>query len=99
MIDSENTYFYHNETKCDVTNLSVVDLLLEGVVCDESVYVRNLFLAVSVDPADGLTVMAWVPRCIEHDHTISAHQIDAQALECKKHSLNVCPAKLITVGL
>ena len=70
--------------KCKNANLSVVDLLFEGVVRDEAVDVRDLFLSVSVDPTDGLTVVTRVPRRVENDDAIGTDQVDAQALKSKQ---------------
>lgn len=69
------------EKLATMSYLSVVDLLFEGVVGDEPVDVADLGLSVAVDPADGLTVMARVPRSIEDYDSVGTDQIDAQALK------------------
>ena len=53
----KNTWFSH---------LTVVDLLLDGVVGDETVDETRLRLAVAVDPAHGLGVVTRVPRGVQH---------------------------------
>lgn len=59
--------------------MSVVDLLLQGVIADEAVDVAEFPLAVAVDPAHRLGVVAGVPGGVEHDHAVGTDEVHPQA--------------------
>lgn len=48
-------------------------------LCYESVDEHSLWLAKAIDSKYGLYVMGRIPRNIEHDNSVSSHQIDTQS--------------------
>lgn len=59
-------------------DLSVIDLLLQREVAYQSVDVTRLLLAVAVDAAHGLSVVARVPGGVEHHHAVRPDQVHTQ---------------------
>lgn len=59
--------------------LDAHDLFLEGVFCDQSVHVKDSFLADPVSSIYGLHVDCRVVVTIEHDDTVSRGQIQADS--------------------
>ena len=57
-------------------NLSVVDLLLHSAVTNQAIDVGWFGLPVPVHTAHSLGVVTWVPRHIQHNHTVSSNQVD-----------------------
>jgi len=56
--------------------LAVVDILFHCVIGDEPIDKTAAALSIAIDTADGLAVVARVPRSVEHHHTTSADQVD-----------------------
>lgn len=48
-------------------------------LCYESIDEHSLWLAKAIDSKYGLYVMGRIPRNIEHDNSVSSHQIDTQS--------------------
>jgi hypothetical protein len=69
--------------------LSVVDLLLEAVVDDEAINETRFSLPVSVHSADGLRVMAGVPRRVQHHDAVRTDQIYAERTRSGRHQEQV----------
>lgn len=76
-------------------DLTVIDLLLQGVIRNQSVDVARLLLPVAVHPAHGLRVVARVPGSIKHHHSVCSNEVDTQTPSTGKlrQISNCCPGQ------
>ena len=58
---------------CLLANLAVVNFLLHCMVSDESVDEAVLLLSVTENTANGLSVVARVPRRVQHNNSICTY--------------------------
>lgn len=59
-------------------DLTVIDLLLKGIIRNQSVNVARLLLPIAVHSAHSLGVMARVPRSVKHHHSVCSNEVDTQ---------------------
>jgi hypothetical protein len=70
-----------------LVDLTIVDFLLQRIVHDQAVDKAGFLLAVAIDTADGLGVVAGVEAGVEDDDTVGADEIDAwkERLVCERN--------------
>ena len=59
-------------------DLSIVDFSLHGAITDQPIDVTGLCLSVAIDSADGLRVVARIPRHVHHYDTVGSNQVNAK---------------------